>query len=321
MRILILACLLSLFSFNIFSQSLIAHYKFDGNIADSSMNLNHATFISGSFCPDRYGFPNHALRLNSTVDRVRIDSDPSLNLNQLNSFTASMWMKRRTFDYQNYNPVLFTVGENTLNYTLMVDAEFFNNVPSPQYRDQLVFTNYSVNAPLDFIIGDPTISDTLWHQITIVVDQVQAKVHTYYDGAFVKTNVYAYHPLNDFTLSIGNHRTLNWSFLGDIDDFKLYNDELTQIEILELVEANEPIQPDKISISPTVCDQSLNISSTNSDLKLTVHLIDALGRVQFNQSLITPTAFSTGGLAAGVYFVKIYKNDMLIQSEQIIISH
>jgi hypothetical protein len=297
---------------------LLAHFKFDGNTADSSGLGNHATANGAKLCPDRYGFPNKAIRLSASTDRISTPNSTTLSTNAYNEFTFSMWIKRRGFNYSNYNPMLFFLGQNTSNYALFIDPEFVGGLATPQYRDQLLFVNYSSTATYSSIFENTKISDTLWHQVTYVVNQNQGKLNVYFDGAQVGTDTYTPRLLSNSSLYIGSHPTQNWAFLGDIDDVRLYNRALTPQEIQGLVDAEEPEEKLDVSITPTLSTGLFEIASANQvDAK--IQLFDLSGRQVLQADGSLPRTVNIHHLPNGMYTVVISSKGKRVVSQKVVL--
>lgn len=298
---------------------LIAHFQFDGDATDASGNGNDGYVEGPTLCPDRFGDPNKAYRFSSTQDRIAVDSDLSLNINNYDAFTMSLWIKRSFFDYSNYNPILLIIGQNTLNYALMVDPEFAYGLPSPQYQNQLLFTNYSSSGNYDLLINPATVADTLWHQIVYVVKQTEGKVEAYLDGTALGTADYTHNPLSNFSLTIGNHMINDWAFIGDMDDVRIYDHALTTDEINATL-STESAQLTQLTLFPNPCDEQINIKTDALEVNY-LDLYNIYGELVRTTPLTATTTVSVADLPSGVYIASLRKDSQHVHAEKVIIAH
>jgi hypothetical protein len=76
---------------NQFTNGLVAYYKFDGNLRDSSAYFNDGFMVSGTpqFLPDRDGLPSNSLNLGGSSYVIAPKAE-SLNFNA--NFTLSLWV-------------------------------------------------------------------------------------------------------------------------------------------------------------------------------------------------------------------------------------
>jgi Concanavalin A-like lectin/glucanases superfamily/Secretion system C-terminal sorting domain len=297
---------------------LLAHFKFDGNTADSSGLSNHALAVGPKLCPDRFGAPNKAIRFSSATDRLSAPNHPSLNTNAYSDFTISLWLKRRELNYANYNPILFILGQNTLNYALIIDPEFTGGVPTPQHKDKLLFINYTSSGSYSQIFENTTISDTAWHQVTYVIHQSEGKFDVYYDGNQVGTDTYNPKLLTTSSLYIGSHPTQNWAFLGDLDDVRLYNRALSLAEIKGLVTTKTETNQTNIQITPTICNDFVQFDSPEF-LETEIVLFDISGKTVLTSALTLPGKLDLAPLTNGVYFIEVKKGKKRLAQQKIIL--
>jgi len=111
------------------STGLIAHYPFDGNVADASANGNHGSIVGALVSTtDRYGAPNTAYEFNGTNTYVHVPSSASLS-SPTNQITMCAWVLL----YGNskvgspFSPILMksTDPGNGFMYRMLVSTSYF----------------------------------------------------------------------------------------------------------------------------------------------------------------------------------------------------
>lgn len=199
----------------------VAHYKLDGDAADSSIYANNGTNTGATATTDRFGVSGGALAFNGTTSRINTPYVSALNVGQPN-MTLSAWVRPNSFTDTaaiiNRNaPYLLWIGTNQQNYT-----------------------GLHTNASGWVFYGAGTIAASRWQHMALTfngsqrrlyVDGVQVGVDTSYSGN-VNTGANG--------ISIGyDHCCNRYYFNGSIDDIRIYNEELTSIEIKQLFETTK----------------------------------------------------------------------------------
>jgi hypothetical protein len=236
LQTIFIALLFSIVSNSAFSQgNLVAYFPFDGNIIDVSSSPNLAQSQGITYCPDRFGQVNSAVRFDASPDRILVPQT-TFNVNALDAITISFWMRREVFDFPGYNPHLAVIGDRDLNnYALAVDVEYARNVNTPQFRDLLFFYNYSSFNNFTELTHPNPIANSSWHHCAYVVNRITRKTELFVDGIGSGQLDYIYNPVTLNYMSIGNHPMLNWAFLGDLDEFRIHDRALSQSEITTLM--------------------------------------------------------------------------------------
>jgi hypothetical protein len=298
---------------------LLAHFKFDGNVLDASGQGNLANNLGATLCPDRFGNPNSAYRFLDTTDKISV-LQPAFDAKAIDTFTVSLWFRRLAFNFPSYNPHLFFVGEFK-NYTVCVDAEYVNNSTSLLYRDRVIFYNYSPTTILDIEYHDTRVADSAWHQLSVIVHKTAGKVEFYLDGVSSGVKSFTASDLDKSLLTIGNHSFKNWAFIGEIDDFRIYNKALTKAEI-DGFSSTELINENKLDFNafPIPCDNALKLEIECDKVdKLLVYnqggqVVSALKCARF-------TELNTSQLPSGTYYIAAMKDNLLLKTKTVVVTH
>lgn len=186
--------------------NLVAHYRLDGNAADSSSNANHGTFFGGTIMPgaDRFNNPNGAVYFDGINDYI-------------NTFT--------TYDYQ----------ERTVSFWFNPDRVIGSNNMLAHDANNLSFGAFSsliVNGNLEGRAGGggaTTISNSIqignWYHVSLV--RTVTKNYYYLNGQLIDSS-------NSNTLGsafqaydklvLGTHRSRSQDFYkGLLDDVKIFD--------------------------------------------------------------------------------------------------
>jgi Concanavalin A-like lectin/glucanases superfamily len=230
---------------------LLAYYPFNGNANDESGNSNHGSAQNGlTFGTDRFGNPGKAASFDGIDDYIQID-DPNGNLGGFNTFTFSFWINT---NFQELNWGLYGLISKKPSY------DFSANVYGGGHGYQF-YTNLNNNY-----FSDPPSS---WQNITISQNNFGRKI--YLNGLLIEFNQSQNQPILFSTnkILIGADDffgTARWHYKGSIDDFRIYNRALSNVEI----EALNGISPQAIDVSKILVahyklDGNTNDASGNSN--------------------------------------------------------
>jgi len=222
MRILYLFGVLfcSTLSAQIPDPSLVAYYPFNGNADDHSSNNNHGTVYGASLTKDRFGRENQAYHFDGSTNYIDIGTDNSLKMED--AVTITTWI----------NIDVPTLG-----------ARSWSNVisdHSPAHDDGKIFRFQG--RSIEFLLGaegsleaNYVFPDDAsgWHHIATTYDG--ETIIIYVDGANVAS------ALRQGTIVVNPNPLLigksGWGeyFIGDMDEFRIYNRALSAQEILGLI--------------------------------------------------------------------------------------
>lgn len=228
--------------------NLVAFWKFNGNVIDSSGNGNNgelktgwigssaATATDGGTLPklvaDRFGRPNMAYDF-SNAATVEVPYSTSLNPQ---SFTISLWIKKHGTNCNNY---MFSLNRYN-GYKLQL-----------QCNDFLFLTFHADNGYHDVDDNPGIIPDEEWTHAA--VSYTNGAMKFYINGALIKTADVTGVPLTldaPVNLAIGNELPkdvynladpnspyafygANY-FIGSLDDIRFYNTALSEAEVLSI---------------------------------------------------------------------------------------
>lgn len=238
------------------TNNLVAHYKFDGNLNDSSsfgndgkISKGNITYVKGKF--------GEAAKFDGNSYIEVLDND-SLDLDT--KFTISLWLyKDEVYDYL---PVLAKGLEGDVEMGIGKPYTLFHEAGGTQPTLQI----HSPDDWQDMAPGDLSLNFNTLHMITITIDIPNKQVKHYVNGQlFQGENPEWYftsdklHRTNE-NLFIGGAKVEDDEvhyFHGFMDDLRIYNTVLsaTEINSLYLAKPEESkeyvsmiITPDKMSI-------------------------------------------------------------------------
>ncbi len=311
MKNLLLGLLLSLLSASLFSQTegLVAYYKFENTVADSSGNNRNGTIFGSPTYVE--GIDGKALNFDGENDYVRI-----LNSNNLvlQSFTISAWVKWEGTpnadgswgivsnwyggsDYQHYGLRMGTIA------------------PGIPFNHAAFF--YDDGTEWDWVYGyKEELSDGNWHLITGVLESgAYAKV--YFDKYLVGEDTTSIpteiNPTGDLFIArdghgdgLATHPCDRWN--GSIDEVKIYNRVLTHDEIIDVYEntptsANTLEKASKCTIYP---GKTKGFFRVYSESMQQIKVFDITGKNVLNiKPQNTTEQIDLSHQSKGIYFVNI----------------
>lgn len=217
---------------DLLSQNLIAHYPFDNNASDISVNKNDGKIIGGvTRTPDRFGNPCGALKFNGTDGYIEVPNSSSLQ-SPVQTFSATCWFKIDDVSLLNRDKWLTLICKGD---------QSFETIDNPQYRVQIFQSAYQSTISINTLFTEFDNNFTQ-HKFEFGKWSFYALV---YDGSFVRTYLnnikiweFAYNnPLTPNTepLHIGKDIPGSLEFFGgSLDDLRIYNAPLSESEISKL---------------------------------------------------------------------------------------
>ena len=236
-----LLCWLTLCCFSVCSQDLtnglIVHYPFDGNTNDISINSLNANQNGGSFVQDRNGLNERAIHFDGIDDFLQFPSNDLLK--PTFPVTISMWVRLESssrenpffsndFAFSNYHGFW---AQTTFDGTARVAIGFGGGQGSATSSNRR-----SKNSEIGLSVGE-------WQQITIIFRGSQdmdifigcQDAGGTYSGTGSTTMAYS----DDFggigRLFASNIKSSPY-FQGAMDDFRIWNRELTSNELDMLID-------------------------------------------------------------------------------------
>jgi len=210
-------------------QDPIAHYTLNGNANDLSMYANNGSIYNAILFPDSFGSPDSAYFFNYQA-YIEIPDNDILDI-KTNKLTISAWIKPLGLTNESYvvQKANFVDGQGHLTEG---GGPFSLDIFPGTARALIYYNNDSI--PL-ILTGTTPIKDYTWQHLAVTWDGNQA--YLYYNGHVEAMGVFA-NPIliTNGNLYIGAYKWAfpNASFLGTIDNVRIYNRSLSPAEILDL---------------------------------------------------------------------------------------
>ena len=211
---------------NDLTTGLVAYYPFNGNAIDESGNENHGTVYGAKLSTDRFGNANKAYIFNN--NSIQVANSATLNPPNI---TISVWLLPTGKDISilaKNNPTNAT----SVSYMLTIDNFYFSQrgfTVSYGRGDCTSQAHYSGYGP------QGQIPENSWNHVAVTI-KANGEVNCYLNGDFWFNLVGdPYSPCNDSSsiLKIGGPwwNSDKQSFVGKLDEIRLYNRILTSEEI------------------------------------------------------------------------------------------
>ena len=228
------------FSLATFSQiptdGLVGYWSFTGNANDESGNGNNGTVYGATLTEDRFGMLNSAYSFDGVDDYINIPHSSSISVSSYVSISA--WVKMDAAD----SGIVIVKGNygQLWDYGLSTDWSYTSY---PESGGPFVINEYrGLNDKFNE-----------WHHFAVTVDEVNGNVlKMYFDGAEMtgllsrindqsNTSGNYIRPTSG-TLKIGGVPEAPRTFLGLVDDVRIYNRTLSASEIEIIYNAEKPAQ-------------------------------------------------------------------------------
>jgi|GEM_PF-1540892 len=207
--------------------NLRAHFRLDGNPADSSSYLNHGTFYGGTINPtaDRFNNPNSAVDFDGVDDYI-------------NTFT--------TYDFQ-YRTVSFWIKPDRLtgiNSIMAHDANTLNyGAFSALIRDGGILEGRAGGTGNTILANNTQIG--VWYHVAMV--RTNTKNYYYLDGqlidsSFSNSNGSGFQAYDKLVLGVHRSRTVR-HYKGVLDDVKIFDCAFSDQQIDSLYRDSTDYRP------------------------------------------------------------------------------
>lgn len=293
------------------TNGLIGWYPFNGNANDESGNNNNGTINGAVLTTDRYNTPNSAYSFNFnsiTFNNSIITSYP---------FSISGWFKKEGIGsgYLNYG-TLFTTSNiiqatNGNGIHAIINEDTFAIEKSPNTQFELYKNN------LDYLN---------WHHFTITceVNTSSATLTSklYINGAITDTQVTAlvsYTSSLPFTIGRGFDASIDYSFIGKIDDLGVWNRTLTDNEVLNLYSStlsnNIFNNSSRINTYPNPVNEILNLNFPNNVIIERLTIYDITGKNIFEIKEVLNNQIDVTSLEKGIYILDIKTQNAILKEK------
>ncbi len=284
----------SIYKFKPSTSCLVAHYKLDGNAADSSGNAFNGTLSGTSPTTDRFGNKNQALYFNGISDYVRLGTDADFTIR-----TISCWFKVDSFPTDGAYSLIFSsdFATNKYGFTgISVSNTGTNNINSTVGNNGKIYANAQKNT---------------WYHYVIMVDGTWVKY--YLNGQILDSfaNSNFNHSIDgDTKARLGTSRKGIGFLKGYIDDVKIYECALTQSEIKTMYTPGLGIKNvnrgDLINFYPNPATEKLIIEGLKPTHNQSVSVYSLEGQLLIHTTLINhTTVLDISQIAKGIYLVVV----------------
>lgn len=200
------------------SNGLVAYYPFSGNANDASGNGNNGVVNGTNLASDRFGLPDKAYYFPGANGYISVANSETINIADSNSFAISFWINTEKIQKQG---IISKWGPNT------------------QYNQYLVFMELNgkigfwANASSAGLYSNSALSINQWVHVLCETTETQRKIYingvldTQDSGIFSRQS-------STQNLEIGRMEGSNYYFKGTIDDIRIYNRVLNEVEIQTL---------------------------------------------------------------------------------------
>ena len=205
------------------TEGLMAYYPFNGNANDASGNSNNGTVIGGAtLTTDRFGNANTAYLFDGVDDYIRLTTAESLGFYN-HDFTACAWINLSRFSGPD------PYGNN--------DETVFGSPVYSGSNTQLCLFIRNKYPFFSFFGNDLNGSDTLSINTTYFVvwryNKTTGEMAIFVNGNMDASDTNRSPYIGTSEILIGKLEALHY-FDGTIDDIRIYNRVLTQLEIQSL---------------------------------------------------------------------------------------
>src|SRR3989338_6275013 len=210
-------------------KGLVGQWKFDGNAKVSTPSSNNGTVTGATLTTDRKGTANRAYSFNGSSDFVNVPHNANLNLTT--AITISAWINIDPAGKADYQTIL-TKQDGVADPELYM---FRLQQSSGFLLGRIQNAAYAVND----ITGSADLTGA-WHHVVFTYDANFLNI--YVDGVSAATPVAkTITPgTNTAALTIGKTLTAGRFAKGTIDDVRIYNRALSQVEITALYQSYDP---------------------------------------------------------------------------------
>lgn len=218
-----LLLLVSVFTFQVYAQTPIQEFNFNGNRSNTE---NNNSFLGvAKFVNDRTGIANSAIRIANTAMEVTLPNLPLSN----KARTVSVWIK--------YNDV--TIANYIWGYGDSFNAQYFGLLQQSTTTAKSDL-NLASWGPANDAVVSTSIAVNTWYNYTVTYDGLTSKI--YRNGELIRSSISPKKLTsgNIFCIGkMGNTVSIN----ADIDDLKIYDVALSSEEVAKLYDNSSVLAP------------------------------------------------------------------------------
>ncbi len=307
------------------TNGLVAHFPFNGNANDQTLNANNGTVNGATLVTDRFGNLNSAYSFNGTTDFISVPSSPSI-ASFPNGQTISLWLKIASLPTNGKENTVLDKRDNTHKYYQVFLSDFANpNAAVYRFGESGAVSSQANN------INFTDLAVNQWFNLTYTTNLDTTK--SYLNGVLKNTFVSA-SPIgaNTNPLLFGKSNQ-SWPtdapYNGALDDVRIYDRALTSKEVIALfnegicyqslnvtdtltinmsITGFNPITyANNIKIYPNPTYDQLNISIANSSSNgYQIKILNTLSQVLYQQTISQQSySVNLNSFSTGTYFVNI----------------
>ena len=251
--------------------------------------LNHGTVTSATFTTDRNGESNKAMNFGSRNDSPNINFGNTAPLRIAGSQTISMWLRPTDLAAGRQNPLIKSYGgEGAITQETDGRLSYFYG------------TAGSNTTPYQSFIMTNNLNNNTWTHVVLVRDLSAMKLRWYKNGVLTNEALAIYAPAVASSLDMVIGTGYAGNYAGDIDDVRIYNRALSDVEVLELFNLN----------NTPMCNTSICQIPGNSGYVVNVHGESFRVTNNSNRALFVPTRTAT----EWARFKLHYPNHVILES-------
>ncbi len=303
----------------------IARYYFNNGNANDEIGENDGVIYGAVLSDDRFENIEHAYSFNNSY--IRIDHDNELDLGA-GSFSISAWFKTAN---KNTYGVIINKGEGTT----IKPRIFIRTMETPsstlQWRVGDGINNVTVSHT------DSSYFDNEWHHVVLV--RQNSSISLYLDGVLIDETIDSQLPTintnsarpillgvqDSVYSSSGNLGFANY-FDGSLDDYRIYNRSITDLEVDSLYNEGNPMMTSGVEIGNTYKGLKVYPNPTKEYISLVgateitideYEIVNTQGK-QLKRETLRGNEINVRRLANGLYILKFYRCQELIGLERFI---
>lgn len=239
------------------TSNLIAHYKFNGNTNDATVNANHGTNSGATLSQNRNFDNDYAFDFNGVNSSIVIPNNPIISSVGQN-VTISLWAYIREYDY----------AIDGKYYAVLVCKA--NNEDKADYRIAITENSFALinNGKMGSVNSSKLIPDLEWVHLACTISNTTAKVYINGEkvGETTLTGTYGIEKNSQLTLGRDDAGGVEY-FGGKLDDVRIYSRALSELDIQTVYNTNDfapsSLNQDLIAYYPF--DGDLNDYSNNGN--------------------------------------------------------
>jgi hypothetical protein len=218
-----LLLLVSVFAFQIFAQTPIQEFNFNGNRSNTE---NNNSFLGvAKFVIDRTGIANSAIRVANTAMEVTLPNLPLSN----KARTVSVWIKYNDVSIANY---IWGYGDS-------FNAQYFGLLQQSTTNAKSDL-NLASWGPANDAVVSTIIAVNTWYNYTVTYDGLTSKI--YRNGELIRSSISPRKLTSGNVFCIGKMGD-TVSINADIDDLKIYDVALSSEEVAKLYDNSSVLAP------------------------------------------------------------------------------